>query len=35
MSRTYAALLENHLRADGSIGIPEALQPYFGADSIG
>lgn len=35
MSRTYAALVENHLQADGSIAIPDALQPYFGADSIG
>jgi seryl-tRNA synthetase len=35
MSRTYAALVENHLRADGSIHLPEALQPYFGAERIG
>jgi seryl-tRNA synthetase len=35
LSRTYAALLETHLQPDGSIRIPEALQPHFGAASIG
>ena len=34
MSRTYAALLETHLQPDGSIRIPAALQPHFGADAI-
>ena len=34
MSRTYAALLETHLQADGSIRIPAALQPHFGSDAI-
>jgi seryl-tRNA synthetase len=34
MSRTYAALLETHLQADGSIRIPDALRPHFGADAI-
>jgi seryl-tRNA synthetase len=34
MSRTYAALLETHLQPDGSIRIPDALQPHFGADAI-
>jgi seryl-tRNA synthetase len=34
MSRTYAALLETHLQPDGSIRIPVALQPHFGADTI-
>jgi seryl-tRNA synthetase len=34
MSRTYAALLETHLQADGSIRIPAALQPHFGSDQI-
>jgi len=34
MSRTYAALMETHLQADGSIRIPSALQPHFGADAI-
>lgn len=34
VSRTLVALLENHQRADGSIAIPKALQPYCGFDSI-
>ena len=34
LSRTYAALLETHLQPDGSVRIPEALQPHFGADAI-
>ncbi|CAG1002958.1 seryl-tRNA synthetase [Myxococcaceae bacterium] len=35
LSRAPIAILENHQRADGSIGIPKALQPYFGRDVIG
>jgi seryl-tRNA synthetase len=34
MSRTYAALLETHLQPDGSVRIPAALQPHFGAGAI-
>jgi len=34
MSRTYAAMLETHLQPDGSVRIPEALRPHFGADAI-
>ncbi|MEP7040765.1 MAG: serine--tRNA ligase [Chloroflexota bacterium] len=34
MSRTYAALLETHLQPDGSIRIPAAVQPHFGAATI-
>ena len=34
MSRTYAALLETRLQPDGSIRIPPALQPHFGAAEI-
>ncbi|HTI29877.1 MAG TPA: serine--tRNA ligase, partial [Methylomirabilota bacterium] len=34
MSRTYAAVLETHLQPDGSVRIPEALRPHFGADAI-
>lgn len=30
-SRTIIALLENHQKADGSIVIPKALQPYYGS----
>jgi seryl-tRNA synthetase len=35
ISRALIALLENHQRADGSVRIPEALQPYLGRDAIG
>lgn len=34
LPRLVVALLEQHLQADGSVRIPEALRPYFGADSI-
>jgi seryl-tRNA synthetase len=34
LSRTYAALLETHLQADGSVRIPEALRLHFGSDAI-
>ncbi|HEV8702449.1 MAG TPA: serine--tRNA ligase [Candidatus Polarisedimenticolia bacterium] len=34
VGRTVVALLENGQRKDGSIAIPKALQPYFGADEI-
>jgi len=30
LPRTFATLLENHQRADGSVAIPRALQPYLG-----
>lgn len=30
VERTIVALLENHQRADGTVGIPKALQPYLG-----
>jgi seryl-tRNA synthetase len=29
MSRTLIAILENHQRADGSVGLPAALHPYL------
>lgn len=35
LPRLYVALLEQHQQADGSIAIPEALVPYFGAEKIG
>lgn len=35
LPRIVAALLENHQQADGSIRIPAALVPYFGAERIG
>ena len=34
LARLYVALLENYQQPDGSVRIPEALQPYFGADHI-
>jgi seryl-tRNA synthetase len=30
IGRTWLAILENYQEADGSVGIPEALQPYMG-----
>jgi seryl-tRNA synthetase len=35
ISRALIALLENHQRADGSVGIPKALRPYVGRDELG
>ncbi len=35
ISRALVALLENHQREDGSVGIPAALQPYLGLERIG
>jgi seryl-tRNA synthetase len=34
IGRTLVAILENYQREDGSIEIPEALRPYFGASEI-
>lgn len=34
VGRTFAALLENFQNADGSVNIPDALRPFFGADVI-
>lgn len=34
-SRAILALLENHQRADGTIAVPKALQPYVGREAIG
>jgi seryl-tRNA synthetase len=33
--RTIAAILEHHQRADGTVAVPAALRPFFGADTIG
>ena len=35
VGRTWIAIVENYQQADGSILIPEALQPYMGVDKIG
>ncbi len=32
--RMLIALIENHLRADGSVEIPEVLRPYMGGKSV-
>jgi seryl-tRNA synthetase len=34
IGRTFAAILENFQQADGSVLVPDALQPYFGSDRI-
>jgi seryl-tRNA synthetase len=33
-ARTIAAMLETHQRPDGSVGVPEALRGYLGADTL-
>jgi len=35
IGRTLVAILENGQQEDGSVVIPEKLQPYFGAEKIG
>lgn len=34
MGRTIIALLENHQRADGTVTVPDVLQPYLGTELI-
>ncbi|WEG12771.1 serine--tRNA ligase [Pullulanibacillus sp. KACC 23026] len=34
IGRTVAAILENYQQADGSVKIPEALQPYMGGKTV-
>ena len=34
LPRLFASLIESYQRGDGSISIPEKLQPYFGAKEI-
>ena len=34
LPRLFAALIESNQQADGSVRIPERLQPYFGAEKI-
>ena len=34
VGRTWVAILENYQQADGSVRIPETLQPYMGTDHI-
>jgi len=35
LPRLYVALLETHQQDDGTIAVPEALQPFFGGSVIG
>jgi seryl-tRNA synthetase len=35
LPRVVAGILEHHQNADGTVSIPAALRPYFGADRIG
>ncbi len=35
LARLFVALVETHQQADGSILLPAALRPYFGAERIG
>jgi seryl-tRNA synthetase len=34
VGRTMAAVLENYQQPDGSIRIPEVLQPYLGREKL-
>lgn len=34
VGRTWVAIVENYQQADGSVLVPEALQPYLGAERI-
>jgi len=34
LARLFVALLESYQQADGSVSVPEKLQPYLGADRI-
>jgi seryl-tRNA synthetase len=34
VGRTWVAIVENFQQADGSVRVPKALQPYFGAERI-
>ena len=35
VGRTLIALIETHQRADGTVVVPEVLQPWFGSDHLG
>ena len=34
VGRTWVAIVENYQQADGSVVVPEALRPYFGAERV-
>ena len=35
LPRLYVALIETYQQADGTLRVPEVLQPYMGAETIG
>lgn len=35
IGRTWAAIVENHQQADGSVRVPDVLQPFLGCEFIG
>ena len=35
IGRTWAAVVENHQQSDGTVRVPEVLQPFMGIDVIG
>jgi seryl-tRNA synthetase len=35
LARLFVALIETHQQPDGTVIIPEALRPYFGAGALG
>jgi len=34
LPRVLIAVLENHLQADGTVAVPDVLQPYAGFDRL-
>ena len=34
VGRTYLAILENYLQADGSVKVPDALVPYMNGEAV-
>jgi seryl-tRNA synthetase len=34
IGRTWVAVVENYQQGDGSIRVPQVLQPYLGAEKI-
>jgi seryl-tRNA synthetase len=34
IGRTWLAMLENYQQADGSVRLPQALQPYMGGEEV-
>jgi seryl-tRNA synthetase len=34
VGRTYVAVLENYQQADGSVRVPEVLQPYMNGETV-